>query len=68
MTWVIIILGALASLVAVLGLTKRKAGERSGPHNNWKNEDFAAREADGTWTEGSTYGKSRPSDSSGMGL
>ena len=41
---------------------------KSGPANNWQNEDYMAREADGTWSEGSIYPKTEPGDSTGLGL
>jgi hypothetical protein len=41
---------------------------RPGPSNNWRNEDYMAREADGTWAEGSAHPKSEPNNSLGWPL
>ena len=61
------ILVAILILVFVVWMMSRPtAGERSGPDNNWQNEDYLSREADGTWAEGSTHSKTEPGDSTGM--
>jgi hypothetical protein len=39
----------LAVLAGVFAAARRRV--RSGPHNNWRNEAFVAREATGSWTE-----------------
>ncbi len=60
----------VALVLAILGfavwaMTRGDRRERPGPDNNWQNEDYTARDADGTWSEGSTYEKSKPGN--GMG-
>lgn len=35
------------------GFNPRKA-DKPGPHNGWRNQDFASRRKDGTYAEGST--------------
>jgi hypothetical protein len=42
--------------------------EKSGPANNWENEDYMSWEADGTWAEGSTHSMSEPIESAGAGV
>lgn len=57
----------IVALVAFFA-TRRTSRPRSGPHNNWRNEDYLSRDAAGSWTEGATYSKSEPKDVSGIGL
>lgn len=65
---------ALASLavailcLAIWAMVRGSRREKPGPANIWQNEDHLSREADGTWTEGSTYSKSPSRDSTGLGL
>jgi hypothetical protein len=40
---------ALAVLAGIFAAGRRRI--RSGPHNNWRNQAYMAREADGSWTE-----------------
>jgi hypothetical protein len=63
----------VASGAAILGFALRammrgSRREKPGPGNNWRNEDHMSREADGTWSEGSTYSKSASRDSTGLGF
>ena len=57
----------MLGFLAVLGIgigafalwaLRAKRRSKARPENNWRNEDFMAREANGTWTEGSTHSKS----------
>lgn len=63
-----VMLAAIVLALGVWGMVHGARRHRPGPANNWQNEDHASREADGTWTEGSTYSKSPPRDSTGLGL
>lgn len=59
------IAAALLGVVAILAfvvwaLAPHGRRSRPGPENNWRNEDYLAREADGTWSEGSLHPKSEP--------
>jgi hypothetical protein len=67
-TTLVILLGTVIVGLALWAMMHGSRREKPGPANNWRNEDHASREADGTWAEGSTYSKSRPPDSSGLGL
>ena len=63
MTLVIGAVGATLIASALLVLSKKQPREKSGPKNNWQNEDYLAREKDGTWAEGSTHSKTQSRDS-----
>jgi hypothetical protein len=63
-----VLLGFLALALAIWAMIHGTRREKSGPKNNWENEDHLSREADGTWSEGSTYSKSPSRDSTGFGL
>jgi hypothetical protein len=67
-TMLLILLGIPLGVAALWAVSRSPRGEKSGPANNWRNEDHLSREADGTWAEGSTYSKSPSQDSSGLGL
>jgi hypothetical protein len=54
--------------VAVWAIIRPARRNRPGPDNNWRNEDYMAREADGTWAEGSAHPKSEPNNSLGWPL
>lgn len=62
---VMIGIGALGYVVW-RGFRSRKP-QVPGPANNWQNEDYASRKADGTWTDGSTHTKSEPTATPGIG-
>jgi hypothetical protein len=64
----LLLLGAAIVGFALWAMLRDSRREKPGPSNNWRNEDYLSREADGTWAEGSTYSKSQPPDSSGLGL
>lgn len=68
MTMLTLLFGAMLLGFAVWAMVHGSRREKSGPVNNWQNEDHLSREADGTWAEGSTYSKSRSPDSTGLGL
>ena len=68
MTWLLLIAGGIVVGVALWVVSWRASGERPGPDNNWKNQDYSAREADGTWAEGSQHSKTLPGDSTGIGF
>ena len=68
MTTFLILVGTAITGLALWAMMHGSHREKAGPANNWRNEDYASREADGTWTEGSTYSKSPPPDSTGLGL
>lgn len=60
MTAAIILSGVAIVTVAVSAMAHRRRHARPGPENNWQNEDYLAREADGTWSEGSLHPGSEP--------
>ncbi len=60
--------GALIFSLATWAIVQGYRRPRSGPHNNWRNEDYLSRDAADSWTEGATYIKSEPKDGSGLGL
>jgi hypothetical protein len=62
------LLGAVLLGFAIWAAARGSRRRKSGPANNWRNEDYMSREDDGTWSEGSTYSKSSPGDNSGLGL
>lgn len=64
----IVLLGAVVACLALWAILRGSRREKPGAGNNWRNVDHMTREADGTWSEGSTYSKSQPGDSSGLGL
>lgn len=68
MTLAVLLGGALTLGLAVWAMMHSSRRERPGPDNNWENEDYLSREADGTWAEGSTYSKSPPRESTGLGI
>ncbi len=68
MTLIALLGGAVIFGLAVWAMIHGSRREKPGPTNNWQNEDHLSREADGTWVEGSTYSKSPPRDSTGLGL
>lgn len=68
MTLTLLVGGALTLGLAVWAMMHSSRRERPSPDNNWENEDYLSRGADGTWAEGSTYSKSPPGDSTGLGL
>ena len=68
MTTVKILLAIVVLAFAVWAMLRGWRRHRPGPANNWRNEDHASREADGTWAEGSTYTPSRPRDGTGLGF
>jgi hypothetical protein len=59
---------ALAIAAFALWALRTRWRPKAGPDNNWRNEDFLARDVDGTWAEGSTNPKSAPHDSTGIGI
>jgi len=61
MTAAIVLSGVAILTVAVWAMVRRSRRARPGPENNWQNEDYMAREAEGTWAEGSLDPKSEPS-------
>jgi hypothetical protein len=61
----LILFGVAFTAFAVWGMAHGSRRKRPGPDNNWRNEDYMAREEDGTFTEGSTYEKSRPGNGLG---
>jgi hypothetical protein len=65
-TTVKILLAALLLAFAMWGMIRGWRRHRPGPANNWRNEDHASREADGTWAEGSTYTRIGPRDGTGL--
>ena len=68
MTIATILVGATIIALTLWMMIHGARRKKSGPANNWQNEDYLAREADGTWSEGSLYPKSEPSGSTGLGL
>jgi hypothetical protein len=68
MNMLVVIIGFVFLAFAGWAIFMVNKSRRSGPENNWRNEDFMSREADGTWAEGSAHSKSRPGDSSGLRL
>lgn len=42
----------VAVIAAFLFFAFRKRGAQPGPENNWTNEEYMARGADGTWSDG----------------
>ncbi len=68
MTALLVLIGTAIVVFALWAMMKGLRRERSGPANNWRNEDYLSREADGTWAEGSTYSKSPSRDISDLGL
>lgn len=68
MTTIGILGGTVLLGLAVWAMMHGSRREKPGPINNWRNEDYLSREADGTWAEGSTYSKSPSRDSTGLGL
>lgn len=61
-----IVLGVVAILaIAIWAMTHRRRRARPGPENNWQNEDYMAREAEGSWSEGSLHPQSK--QGGGMG-
>lgn len=68
MSLVLLIGGVLIVALVAFIATRGSSRLRSGPHNNWRNEDFLSRGAAGSWTEGATYSKSEPKDVYGLGL
>ena len=68
MTEALLIAVGLALAVFVVWALRSRTRPKSGPDNNWRNEDHLSRAADGTWAEGSTSPKTQPSDSSGLGI
>jgi hypothetical protein len=64
----LIVSGAAVVGLGVWAMIRGLRRERPDATNNWRNEDYMSREADGTWTEGSTYSKSQSPDSTGIGL
>lgn len=64
----IVLSGVIAAALALWGMIRGSRREKPSAKNNWRNEDYMMREADGTWAEGSTYSKSQPGESSGLGL
>ena len=66
-----ILLSLAGAALVALGLWAMMRGSRRAKpsaSNNWRNEDYMSREADGTFTGGSTYSKDPPRDSTGLGL
>jgi len=43
--------GAAVLVLALVAFRSARRRIRSGPKNNWQNEAYLAREADGSWTE-----------------
>jgi hypothetical protein len=62
------LLGAAIIGLALWAMIRGSRREKPGATNNWRNEDYMSREADGTWAEGSTYSKSQQREGSGLGL
>lgn len=60
MTAAVVLSGVAILTAAVWAMARRSRRARPGPENNWLNEDFMAREAEGTWAEGSLDPKSEP--------
>ena len=54
---------ALVLMLGSCALIARRRWRESGPENEWENEDFMAREDDGTWAEGSTTPQTLPKGS-----
>jgi hypothetical protein len=68
MMTLMLLLGAAIGALALWAMVHGSRREKPGAANNWRNEDYLSREADRTWTEGSTYSRSPPRDSSGLDL
>jgi len=65
-TITIILSGAVIGGLTLWAMIHGSRREKSGPANNWRNEDYLSREADGTWAEGSVHPKTEPRDSTGL--
>ena len=68
MTIATILVGAMIIALTLWAMIHGARRKKSGPANNWQNEDYLAREADATWSEGSLHPRSEPPDSTGLGL
>ena len=51
MDGVIFVAGLFVSGLLLFALFRVGKRKRSGPHNNWRNEAFVAREEGGSWVE-----------------
>ena len=45
------IFGVIVAVVAIVAFRSLWSRRRSGPHNNWKNDAYLAREEAGSWAE-----------------
>jgi hypothetical protein len=68
MTILLILVGATLGGVGIWALMRGSRRAKPSASNNWRNEDYMSREADGTFSEGSTYSKAPSRDSTGLGL
>ena len=67
MSALLVIMGSGVLAYAVWRGFRSRQTQMPGPANSWQNEDFASRQADGSWTEGSMHTKSEPTATSGIG-